>query len=124
MNQRDATASFTSLPPALLLPTSGRSAAIAEPGAPADASDGARRVRVLSIEDDPICQEATASVLTERGHAVLRAETEQSGSSALDGGEIDLVVADLGLPDMPCSSAPPPPPDPTEADRHRAGATG
>ncbi|MBN1607359.1 MAG: response regulator [Polyangiaceae bacterium] len=103
MNQRDGTASSTSLPPALL-PSPDGSAAPGEPGASADASNEASRVRILLIEDDPICQEATASVLAKRGYSLMRAETGQAGLSALESAQIDLVIADLGLPDMPYAS--------------------
>lgn len=52
------------------------------------------------IEDDPELRRALIQVLGELGHAVRTASTGMSGLQDAVSGEPDLVVLDLGLPDM------------------------
>lgn len=57
-------------------------------------------VRLLLIEDDPTIRTPLIRALSERGHAVAAAYTAMGGlQTALDEGP-DLVVLDLGLPDL------------------------
>ena len=57
-----------------------------------------RRV-VLLVEDDPLIRLTTADTLTDLGYAVIEAE---DGATALAcAAQADVVVMDLGLPDMP-----------------------
>jgi signal transduction histidine kinase len=79
-------------------PTAGPGRAHAHPASPN--ASGGESLRVLLIEDSPICQEATASALTEWGHSVLSANDGQAGLAALGEGGFDIVILDLGLPDM------------------------
>lgn len=65
-------------------------------------SDGyrARVARLLLIEDDPAIRTPLLRALRERGHAVAAAHTAMGGlQTALDE-RPDLVVLDLGLPDL------------------------
>lgn len=56
--------------------------------------------QVLIIEDDPRIRPLVIKALTERGHAVSSAATGMSGLTAAIDGRPDLVVLDLGLPDV------------------------
>jgi CheY-like chemotaxis protein len=57
-------------------------------------------VRLLLIEDDPTIRTPLIRALSERGHAVAAAHTAMGGlQTALDE-RPDLVVLDLGLPDL------------------------
>ncbi|MFP3988173.1 response regulator transcription factor [Streptomyces sp. E11-3] len=54
-------------------------------------------MRVLLVEDDNEFADALSTALRRHGHDVLRAD---SGAQALAAGPADLVLLDLGLPDM------------------------
>ncbi|MHA6792495.1 response regulator transcription factor [Pseudonocardia bannensis] len=56
--------------------------------------------QVLLVEDDPAIRGALIRGLTERGHAVDSAPTALAGLETAIGRQPDLVVLDLGLPDM------------------------
>ncbi|MGC4110794.1 MAG: response regulator transcription factor [Nocardioides sp.] len=55
---------------------------------------------ILVIEDDPSIRAALESGLAERGHHVQTAATGISGLEAVLGDRPDLVLLDLGLPDV------------------------
>jgi DNA-binding response OmpR family regulator len=55
---------------------------------------------ILAIEDDPSIRTALERGLTERGHAVSTASTGVAGIEAVLGDRPDLVLLDLGLPDV------------------------
>ena len=57
-------------------------------------------VHVLLIEDDPGIRIALARALSNRGHAVDSAPDGLDGLQALLTGQPDVVVLDLGLPDV------------------------
>jgi DNA-binding response OmpR family regulator len=56
--------------------------------------------QVLLIEDDPQIRTSLIRGLTERGHAVTWAPTALAGLEQAVGNRPDLVVLDLGLPDL------------------------
>ena len=56
--------------------------------------------RVLVVEDDPTIRTALVRGLTERGHAVASAPTGLAGLEHAVGHRPDVVVLDLGLPDV------------------------
>ncbi|MBP2365559.1 response regulator transcription factor [Pseudonocardia parietis] len=56
--------------------------------------------QILIVEDDPAIRGALIRGLGERGHAVDSAPTAMTGLEAAVGKRPDLVVLDLGLPDM------------------------
>lgn len=56
---------------------------------------------VLLIEDEPGIRTALLRALTTRGHAVDTAPTGMDGLQAMLAGSPDVVVLDLGLPDIP-----------------------
>ena len=56
--------------------------------------------QILLIEDDPAIRGALIRGLGERGHAVDSAPTAMAGLEAAVGDRPDLVVLDLGLPDL------------------------
>jgi DNA-binding response OmpR family regulator len=55
---------------------------------------------ILAIEDDPTIREALERGLAERGHTVQTAGTGIAGLEAVLGERPDLVLLDLGLPDV------------------------
>jgi DNA-binding response OmpR family regulator len=60
----------------------------------------ARVAQVLLVEDDPMIRGALLRGLGERGHAVDSAPTALAGLERAVSARPDLVVLDLGLPDM------------------------
>jgi signal transduction histidine kinase len=78
--------------------------------APAERPSGARRAfaapasagprRVLLVEDDPDNREAMASLLALGGFEVTSADCGAAGVRAFADGAFDVVLTDLGLPDM------------------------
>jgi two-component system KDP operon response regulator KdpE len=56
--------------------------------------------QLLIIEDDPAIRTALVRALSERGHGVRTAATGMAGLQEAVDGRPDLVVLDLGLPDM------------------------
>jgi len=66
-----------------------------------DASAGPLRgVRVLLLEDDPDCRESTALALRRAGAEVVTASTGGGALHAAADEHPDVVILDLGLPDM------------------------
>ena len=57
-------------------------------------------MRILVVEDDSLLAEGLLNVLTHAGHAVDHAATGARADQALNSTEFDLVVLDVGLPDM------------------------
>ena len=57
-------------------------------------------MRILVVEDDALLAEGLTSVLKRSGHAVLHATTGRQADLALRDAEFDLVVLDVGLPDI------------------------
>lgn len=55
---------------------------------------------VVIIEDEQRIRELVASVLAERGYDVLSAATAMDGLHAVVKGSPDLVILDMGLPDL------------------------
>jgi len=56
--------------------------------------------QLLLVEDDPAIRSAMARALTERGHGVRSVPTGMAGLHAAVDDRPDLVVLDLGLPDV------------------------
>ena len=56
--------------------------------------------QVLVVEDDPTIRTALTRALTDRGHAVTSAPTALAGLQIAIDQRPDLVVLDLGLPDV------------------------
>ncbi|MBK5306319.1 MAG: response regulator transcription factor [Frankiaceae bacterium] len=56
--------------------------------------------QLLLVEDDPAIRSALVRALSERGHGVTTAATGMAGLQAAVDGRPDLVVLDLGLPDV------------------------
>lgn len=55
---------------------------------------------ILVVEDDDAIREAVGRGLTERGHAVLTAASGLAGLECVLGDRPDVVLLDLGLPDV------------------------
>ncbi len=53
---------------------------------------------VLYIEDDRTTREQTSAVLNLMFKSVLTAKSAEEGLSIFDGGKVDLILADIGLP--------------------------
>ncbi len=56
--------------------------------------------RVLVVEDDPGIRSALIHALSDRGHAVDSAPNAMTGLQAAINGGPDVVILDLGLPDL------------------------
>ncbi len=56
--------------------------------------------RLLVVEDDPGIRSALIHALADRGHAVDSAPNAMTGLQQAIGGEPELVILDLGLPDL------------------------
>lgn len=56
--------------------------------------------RILVVEDDVLEAEALVALLELQGHTVSRAETGRLGLEAAIGERLDIVIVDLGLPDL------------------------
>jgi CheY-like chemotaxis protein len=70
-------------------------------GGPAHASANASNTRrVLLVEDDPDNREAMESLLELSGFEVIAADSGAAGVQAFAPDRFDVVVTDLGLPDM------------------------
>ncbi len=81
-------------------PAQAGRAPLSVPGAQeADAPPGP--ARILLVEDDGLIRMDTALFLTDMGHTVTEAGLAREALSALDTGAFDLLLTDLGLPDMP-----------------------
>lgn len=57
-------------------------------------------MRILVVEDDSLLAQGLTRVLTRAGHAVDQAETGLHADKALRAASYDLVVLDIGLPDI------------------------
>jgi response regulator RpfG family c-di-GMP phosphodiesterase len=54
---------------------------------------------ILLVDDEAFVRRGLRRILERAGHRVLEAATVASARQALDGGDVDVVVLDLGLPD-------------------------
>jgi len=57
-----------------------------------------RRKTVLVVEDDPLVRSITSEMIRELGYAVSEAPSAEAAMATQPGMEVDLLVADLGLP--------------------------
>src|SRR6516164_4284622 len=64
------------------------------------ANRGETKMRILVVEDDTLLADGLARVLSRGGHAVDRVETGIQADNALRGTSYELVVLDVGLPDI------------------------
>src|SRR5258705_12006147 len=62
--------------------------------------DPARSIAILLVEDDPLIRTLSAELLTELGHTVLGAGSGAGALKILEESPVDVLMADLGLPDM------------------------
>jgi CheY-like chemotaxis protein len=69
-------------------------AGIPQPTAPSPHS-----LRILVVEDEPATLRLMALLLRGLGHVVMTADTIATTLEALEAGEVDLIVSDIGLPD-------------------------
>jgi CheY-like chemotaxis protein len=76
-----------------------REAAAAPPAAAAGAAPG-RSLVVLLVEDEWLIRMNTAEMLSEMGHRVIEAESAEAALAAIEAGTPDLLITDIGLPDL------------------------
>jgi CheY-like chemotaxis protein len=74
-------------------------AAATEAAAPA-ATDGERHGRILVVDDEADVREVLADVLAAQGHTVTLAGGGQEALAYLERDPFDLVITDLGMPDV------------------------
>ena len=76
-----------------------------QPAAPAQASGISpakdRKLTILLCEDDALIAMATADMLEELGHTVVEAGNARTALDILGQTAIDILLTDVGLPDMP-----------------------
>jgi GAF domain-containing protein/anti-sigma regulatory factor (Ser/Thr protein kinase) len=74
----------------------------AEAGAPGPVVGGGvdAPLRILVVDDEPDLREVLVTMLAEDGHTVSPAESGAAALAALQGQAVDLVITDLGMPDM------------------------
>ena len=77
----------------------GAAAAVAPPVAPV-AAPLERKGKILVIDDEASVLEIVAEVLTTHGHSVTVAHGGREGLLAFSAGRFDLVMTDLGMPDL------------------------
>lgn len=71
---------------------------------PSSSSSGLPQdILVLLVEDDPLILANTAEMLRMLGLTVVEAENAKEAISALETGPVDVLVTDVGLPDMASS---------------------
>jgi CheY-like chemotaxis protein len=56
--------------------------------------------RVLVVDDEPTVRQTLADLLRAAGHTVIEAESGAAGLGALQSSPVDLVLSDLGMPEM------------------------
>ena len=56
--------------------------------------------RVLLVDDEPTVRQTIAELLRAAGHTVIEAENGPAGLGALKSSPVDLVLSDLGMPEM------------------------
>jgi len=59
-----------------------------------------KSIRILVIDDEGVICDACDLVLTERGHAIDRCMTGESGLQAIKQGDYDIILLDMKLPDI------------------------
>lgn len=59
-----------------------------------------RPLRILLVEDDLLVRMSTADTLADMGHHVIEAGNGQEALALLEGGSVDVLMTDLGLPGM------------------------
>jgi len=75
--------------------------AVAAIEATPEATPAGPALRVLVIDDEATVREALADTLTDDGHTVIQAAGGKEGLARLaDGAHVDIVITDLGMPDM------------------------
>ena len=57
-------------------------------------------LRILLVDDDPAVRETVGSLLRTLGHEILEADGGAAGIARLAEGPVDLVMTDLGMPEV------------------------
>jgi CheY-like chemotaxis protein len=60
----------------------------------------ARPLRILLVEDDFLIRTNTAEIIVELGYEVIEAANGREALAELDGAAIDVLLTDIGLPDI------------------------
>jgi PAS domain S-box-containing protein len=68
---------------------------------PANSAGSGQAMTILFVEDDNLVRAATAELLLELGHVVLQAGNGAQALQILGVSAVDVLMTDLGLPDMP-----------------------
>jgi CheY-like chemotaxis protein len=68
--------------------------------APVASTSEPRKLKVLLVEDEALIRINTADILTDMGHEVIEAGTAAEALEAASAQDFDILVTDVGLPDM------------------------
>ncbi|KQS75185.1 histidine kinase [Rhizobium sp. Leaf384] len=63
-------------------------------------ADATHRLRILLVEDEVLIRMSTADILIEKDHHVAEASSAEEALLLLEGQQFDVMITDLGLPDM------------------------
>jgi CheY-like chemotaxis protein len=74
--------------------------AVAAAGEAANGAAGAPGLRILLVEDERELRETTTELLELLGHTVLPAGDAAAALVLLQGGEVDVMITDISLPDL------------------------
>ncbi len=96
LNQRPQRPAKSQPAPAVSSPT----AAAAESVQPRTEAATAAGRTILLVEDDGLIRVNTAEMLEALGHAVIEARNAKEALAALEASAIEVMISDLGLPDM------------------------
>jgi CheY-like chemotaxis protein len=77
-----------------------RTAAPAAESRPEPAPRRRRRGRILVVDDEPDVGQLLIDILERDGHRVDRASSGREALACLEGGEVDLILSDLRMPDL------------------------
>ncbi|MCY0095963.1 PAS domain-containing protein [Hoeflea ulvae] len=72
----------------------------AKPDQTSPAAPNADRLTIMLVEDEALIRINTADMLEDMGHAVIEAGTAAQALKAAEEQEFDILVTDVGLPDM------------------------
>ncbi len=100
---RLAGAELTDIPIQAMAPASASGALPSDPAIAPPTDERAQGLRIAYVEDDDLIRAVTAELLEALGHVVHEATTSTDALAVLNQHDVDVLLTDIGLPDMPGS---------------------